>query len=235
MRNMSIEENIKIVQESIRKAAESADRDPRSIKLLAVTKTKPVEMLKEAEEYGVCDFGENRPQEIVAKFPQFESGNIKWHLIGQLQKNKVRHIIDKVCLIHSVDSLELAVEINKRAAAIDKVQDILLQINITGEESKSGIPQGEAENLCRKIAELKNVRIKGLMTISVRGMTYEENYKVFSCLKELAEKIRTQNIDGVLMEELSMGMTHDMDAAIAAGATIVRVGTAIFGARDSIQ
>ncbi len=232
---MSIEENIKLVQENICKAAENAGRDSGSIKLLAVTKTKPIEMLKEAEEYGLCDFGENRPQEIVAKFPHFQDGNIKWHLIGQLQKNKVRHIIDKVCLIHSVDSYELALEINKRAADINKVQDILLQVNITGEESKSGIAKNEAESLCRQIAELKNVRIKGLMTISVLGMAYEENYRVFSELKELADKIKALNIDGVQMHEMSMGMTHDMDAAIAAGATIVRVGTAIFGARDVIQ
>lgn len=235
MRNMSIEENIKLVQDNIRKAAENAGRDPRAVKLLAVTKTKPIEMLKEAEAYGMCDFGENRPQEIVAKHKQFQDGNIKWHLIGQLQKNKVRHIIDKVSLIHSVDSYELALEINKRAAAINKVQDILLQVNITGEESKSGIAKNEAESLCRRIAELKNVSIKGLMTISVLGMTYEENYRVFSQLKELADEIKKLGIDGVVMEELSMGMTHDMDAAIAAGATIVRVGTAIFGARDVVQ
>ncbi len=232
---MSIEKNIQQVKESIRKAAESAGRNPSDIKLLAVTKTKPIEMLKEAKSCGLFEFGENRPQEIVAKFPHFQGGEIKWHLIGQLQKNKVRHIIDKVCLIHSVDSLELALEIDKRAKAIGKVQDILLQINITGEESKSGIAKEEAQMLCRQIAELENVRIKGLMTISVLGMSYEENYSVFSQLKILADKIKALDLDGVFLEELSMGMTHDMDAAIAAGATIVRVGTAIFGARDIIQ
>lgn len=229
---MNIEKNIQSVQESIRKAAESADRNPYDIKLLAVTKTKPIEMLKEAEKCGMCDFGENRPQEIVAKFPHFEGGSVKWHLIGQLQKNKVRHIIDKVCLIHSVDSLELALEINKRAAAIDKIQDILLQINISGEESKSGIAPTDAIGLCRQIAELENIRIKGLMTISVKGLSYEENFKIFSQLRDLAKEIKALDIENVFMDELSMGMTHDLDAAIAAGATIVRVGTAIFGMRE---
>ncbi len=227
---MNIDANIKSVQEKIRIAAENAGRDPREIKLLAVTKTKPIEMLKEAQLYGLCDFGENRPQEIVKKHPEFDD-SIKWHLIGQLQKNKVRHVIDKVCLIHSVDSFDLALEINKRAAAIGKVQDILLQVNISGEESKAGIHPCMVTELCRQISELDNVRIKGLMTISVMGYNFEENYKIFSELKRISKDIEEMSIKNVSMGELSMGMTHDMDAAIAAGATIVRVGTAIFGAR----
>lgn len=228
---MSIADNISSVKAEIEKAAKLCGRNETEIKLVAVTKTKPVQMLKEASSCNVTDFGENKPQEIVAKYPEFEDENITWHLIGNLQKNKVRHIIDKVSLIHSVDSYELAVEINKRAAAICKVQDILIQVNISGEESKSGISPLDAEKLCRQISELENVRIKGLMTISVRGNDYEGNFKIFSQLKELSLKIKELAINNVYMEELSMGMTHDFKEAIAAGATIVRVGTAIFGER----
>lgn len=229
---MSIADNISSVKAEIEKAAKLCGRDVTEIKLVAVTKTKPVQMLKKACLCNVTDFGENKPQEIVAKYPEFENENITWHLIGNLQKNKVRHIIDKVSLIHSVDSYELAVEINKRAAAICKVQDILIQVNISGEESKSGISPVDAEKLCRQISELENVRIKGLMTISVKGNDYEGNFKIFSQLKELSLKIKELAINNVYMDELSMGMTHDFQEAIAAGATIVRVGTAIFGERD---
>ncbi len=228
---MSIADNIKSVKSDIERAAKLSNRDTSAIKLVAVTKTKPIEMLKEAAKAGLFDFGENRPQEIVSKHPEFENDNIKWHLIGQLQKNKVRHIIDKVCLIHSVDSFELALEINKRAAAIGKIQDILIQVNISGEESKSGTNPEDVPLLCEKISELENVHIKGLMTISVRDFTYEQNYELFSRLGALAEKIRNMKIQNVDMQELSMGMTHDYQAAIAAGATIIRVGTAIFGER----
>ncbi|MBQ3573262.1 MAG: YggS family pyridoxal phosphate-dependent enzyme, partial [Clostridia bacterium] len=163
--------------------------------------------------------------------PEFEGDDINWHLIGQLQKNKVRHIIDKVCLIHSVDSFDLALEINKRAAAIGKIQDILIQVNISGEESKSGAIPDDVPLLCEKISELENVRIKGLMTISVRDFSYEQNYELFSQLRALAQDIKNMGIKNVDMQELSMGMTHDYEAAIAAGATIIRVGTAIFGER----
>lgn len=232
---MSIADNIKAVKDDIERAAKLSNRDVTAIKLVAVTKTKPIDMLKEAASAGLLDFGENRPQEIVSKYPEFEGDGIAWHLIGQLQKNKVRHIIDKVCLIHSVDSFELAVEINKRAAAIDKIQDILIQVNISGEESKSGVAPEELSLLCKRISELENVRIKGLMTISVRDFTYQQNYELFSRLGELSEKIKNMKIKNVDMQELSMGMTHDYQAAIVAGATIIRVGTAIFGEREYVN
>ena len=228
---MRIADNIESIKSDIERVAKLSKRDASAIKLVAVTKTKPIDMLKEAAIAGLSDFGENRPQEIVSKYPEFEGDNIKWHLIGQLQKNKVRHIIDKVCLIHSVDSFDLALEINKRAAAIGKIQDILIQVNISGEESKSGAIPADVPLLCEKISELENVHIKGLMTISVRDFTSEQNYELFSRLGELAEKIRNMKIQNVDMQELSMGMTHDYEAAIAAGATIIRVGTAIFGER----
>ena len=229
---MSVAENLAEIRSRIDELARSAGRNPEEVKLIAVSKTKPVSLIKEAVAAGALDLGENKPQEIVSKYPEFEGDGVRWHMIGHLQKNKVRHIIDKAELIHSVDSLALAEEINKRAEAIGKIQKILIQVNVTGEDSKSGVSPGDAAELCREISKLNNVRIMGLMTISVSGYTYEENKSVFDSLAVLAARIDDMKIDNVSMKELSMGMTHDFDAAIAAGATMVRVGTAIFGARD---
>lgn len=229
---MSVAENLSEIRSRIDELARSAGRNPEEVKLIAVSKTKPVSLIKEAVAAGALDLGENKPQEIVSKYPEFEGDNVRWHMIGHLQKNKVRHIIDKAELIHSVDSLALAEEINKRAEAIGKIQKILIQVNVTGEDSKSGVSPDDAAELCREISKLNNVRIMGLMTISVSGYTYEENKSVFDSLAALAARIDDMRIDNVSMKELSMGMTHDFDAAIAAGATMVRVGTAIFGARD---
>lgn len=229
---MSVAENLSEIRSRIDELARSAGRNPEEVKLIAVSKTKPVSLIKEAVAAGALDLGENKPQEIVSKYPEFEGDNVRWHMIGHLQKNKVRHIIDKAELIHSVDSLALAEEINKRAEAIGKIQKILIQVNVTGEDSKSGVSPDDAAELCREISKLNNVRIMGLMTISVSGYTYEENKSVFDSLAALAARIDDMKIDNISMKELSMGMTHDFDAAIAAGATMVRVGTAIFGARD---
>ncbi len=229
---MSIADNIRVIQEKIAAAADLSGRDLSAIKLVAVSKTKPVSMIEEALNCGMTDFGENKPQELAAKFSEFENRQIRWHQIGTLQKNKVRHIIDKAYLIHSVDSFELAAEINKRAAAKDKIQNILIQVNVSGEETKSGVSVKDSTELCKRISELENVAVKGLMTISVRDYTYEQNKKLFMELSHLADKIGALNIDGVEMQELSMGMTHDFEAAIEAGSTIIRVGTAIFGERD---
>lgn len=229
---MSVAENLAEIRSRIDELARSAGRNPEEVKLIAVSKTKPVSLIKEAVAAGALDLGENKPQEIVSKYPEFEGDSVRWHMIGHLQKNKVRHIIDKAELIHSVDSLALAEEINKRAETIGKIQKILIQVNVTGEDSKSGVSPDDAAELCREISKLNNVRIMGLMTISVSGYTYEENKSVFDSLAVLAARIEDMKIDNVSMKELSMGMTHDFDAAIAAGATMVRVGTAIFGARD---
>ena len=229
---LSIAENIKSVLSDIKIAADQAGRNAGDIKLIAVSKTKPYEMIEEAYACGMKDFGENRPQEIAEKYLKSQGKDLNFHMIGHLQKNKVKMIIDKVCLIHSVDNIDLAKEINKRAAMIDKVQDILIQVNVTGEETKSGVGYDAAIDLCREVSLLDNIRIKGLMTISVNGYTYDENKTVFEKLKTLSEEIEKENIKNVTMEELSMGMSHDYDAAIAAGATFVRVGTAIFGERD---
>lgn len=229
---MSILENISQIEQRIASAAEKCGRNPSDIRLIAVTKTKPIEDLKAAAKCGMRHFGENRPQELAAKYPEFTDYGINWHLIGQLQKNKVKYIIDKTALIHSVDSFSLAEEINKRAAKINKIQDILIQINISGEESKSGVTPDDAEALCREISGLENVRIKGLMTISVRGLDYDGNVKIFKALAELSDKLKKLGIENAQFDELSMGMTNDFEAAIEAGSTMVRVGTAIFGARD---
>lgn len=227
----NIAKNLKDVRCRIDKAAKSAGRNPSDVTLIAVSKTRPPECVSEALESGQLDFGENRPQELAQK-AEILPNNIKWHQIGQLQKNKVRHIIDKVCLIHSVDSVGLAAEINKRATAIGKVQQILIQVNISGEETKSGVSPDEVKALCTEISDMKNVRIVGLMTISVKGYDFEQNKALFQKLADLAKEIDDLKIKNVEMRELSMGMSHDYEAAIAAGATMVRVGTAVFGERD---
>ena len=187
-------------------------------------------MINEAIEKGVTDIGENRVQEIMEKYEAVLP--VKWHLIGHLQKNKVKYIIDKVELIHSVDSFELAKEIDKHAKKIDKVQNILLEVNVSGEESKFGIRREEGEELCCRISELENVKIQGLMTIAPFVDDKELLEEVFGGLSQLAEKVREKNIPGVSMDELSMGMTNDFSIAIGKGATMVRVGTGIFGKRD---
>ena len=230
---MGICENYLAVREKVRLAAEQAGRKPEEIKLIAVSKTKPLSMVEEAAACGMTDFGENRPQELAEKYGHYP--NLNWHQIGQLQKNKVKYIIDKAALIHSVDTLSLAEEIEKRAAAIDKIQDILVQVNISGEESKSGVSPTEAPTLCRAISALPHVRIQGLMTISVLGMSDEENFEIFTRLRDLAKEIDALHLEGVSMKELSMGMTHDYIPAIKAGATMIRVGTGIFGAREYIR
>ncbi len=227
---MGVFENIKALNNRIDEICQKCGRNRDEITLIAVTKTKPISLLKEAQQAGEINFGENRPQEIVKKYPELDG--IKWHLIGQLQKNKVKHIIDKTELIHSVDSLSLALEIDKRAGQIDKVQDILIQVNITKEESKSGVYPEDAEAVIREISVLKNVRIKGLMTISKKEFDVESNKNTFRKLRELSEKIDALNIENVSMKELSMGMTNDFEEALSEGATIIRVGTAIFGARE---
>ncbi len=219
---MNIRDNIEAVRENILSAADRSGRDAAEIKLVAVSKTKPVELIREAVDAGIADLGENKVQELTAKYDEIK--NVNWHLIGHLQKNKVKYIAGKTALIHSVDSFELAAEINKRSAAIENVQDVLIQVNVSGEESKFGIRPDELKELLARMSELEYVKVKGLMTISVNGYTPDENRRVFSELKELADENS--------LKELSMGMTHDYIEAIESGATIVRVGTGIFGKRD---
>lgn len=226
-----ISENLEQIRKNIKAAAEEAGRKYEDITLIAVTKTYGTDVMNEAIDLGVTDIGENRVQEVMEKFESVKP--VCWHLIGHLQKNKVKYIIDKVELIHSVDSFDLAKEVDKQAKKHGKVQKILLEVNVSGEESKFGITPDECEALCRRISdEFENVKIKGLMTVAPFTDDEALLVRVFDGMKKLSEDIKAQNIPEVSMDELSMGMTNDYALAIKHGATMVRVGTGIFGKRD---
>lgn len=225
-----IRENLRQVEENIRKACESAGRAREEVTLIAVSKTKPLELIEEAYAIGERNFGENKVQEINAKYPVLPK-DIKWHLIGHLQRNKVKYIIDKVSLIHSVDSVRLAEQIQAEAEKSGNIMNILIQVNVSGEDTKFGIREEETENIVREIAKFPNVHIKGLMTIAPFTDEPETNRKYFKKLKQLSVDIMKKNIDNVSMDCLSMGMTGDYQVAIEEGATLVRVGTGIFGER----
>ncbi|MBE5865984.1 MAG: YggS family pyridoxal phosphate-dependent enzyme [Lachnospiraceae bacterium] len=227
-----ISANMKHVQERIDAACANSGRDTKEVTLIAVSKTKPVEALMEAYEAGARDFGENKVQELLDKIPQLPS-DVRWHMIGHLQRNKVKYIIDKVCLIHSVDSLRLAEEISKEALKHGITANILVEVNVAAEESKFGVSVEEAETLVSDIAKLPGICIKGLMTIAPFVDNEEENREYFRKLKQLSVDIMRKNIDNRNMDkELSMGMTGDYKVAVEEGATYVRVGTGIFGERD---
>ncbi|MFR2773000.1 MAG: YggS family pyridoxal phosphate-dependent enzyme [Clostridium sp.] len=225
-----IKENLEEVREKIRQACQRSGRREEDVTLISVSKTKPVEMLKEAYEAGSRDFGENRVQEIMEKYGQMPE-DVRWHMIGHLQKNKVRQVIDKAVLIHSVDTVELAEQIEKDAAKRDLTVDILLEVNVAEEESKFGFRTEEVEAAVMKIKEFPHVHIKGLMTIAPFVSNSEDNREVFKKLYQLYVDIRSKNIDNVNMSVLSMGMTGDYEVAVEEGATMIRVGTGIFGSR----
>ena len=225
-----IKENLEEVREKIRQACQRSGRREEDVTLISVSKTKPVEMLREAYEAGSRDFGENRVQEIMEKYGQMPE-DVRWHMIGHLQKNKVRQVIDKAVLIHSVDTVELAEQIEKDAAKRDLTVDILLEVNVAEEESKFGFRTEEVEAAVMKIKEFPHVHIKGLMTIAPFVSNSEDNREVFKKLYQLYVDIRSKNIDNVNMSVLSMGMTGDYEVAVEEGATMIRVGTSIFGAR----
>ncbi|MCR5673286.1 MAG: YggS family pyridoxal phosphate-dependent enzyme [Lachnospiraceae bacterium] len=225
-----IKDNLNKVRKNIDEAAAKAGRsDP--VTLIAVSKTKPVEMLREAYDAGVRDFGENKVQEIVDKYPQLPD-DIRWHLIGHLQTNKVKYIIDKVCLIHSVDSYKLAEEISRQAVKHDTTAEILIEVNVAGEDSKFGVSPEDTADLVEKISHLPGIRIRGLMTVAPYVDVPEENRAVFCALRQLLVDIDGKNIDNVSMDCLSMGMSGDYTVAVEEGATFVRVGTSIFGQRE---
>lgn len=227
---MSIKENLDLINEKITIAAEKSGRKREDVLLLAVSKTVDIPRIKEAVDLGLVDLGENKPQEINWKY--FEIENVRWHQIGHLQTNKVKYIIDKVCLIHSVDSLKLAEEISKRAKAKDITMDVLVEINIAGEEAKSGVPLSEAEELAVEISKLDNIRVKGLMTVAPFVENPEDNREYFKQMKKLFVDIKEKNYNNIDMQYLSMGMTNDYEIAVEEGANIVRIGTGLFGARD---
>ena len=216
---------------NINESCNKINRDPNEVTLIAVSKTKPVEMLKEAYDAGARVFGENKVQEIVDKYDQMPS-DVKWHMIGHLQRNKVKYIVDKVAMIHSVDSLRLAETIEKEAAKKAVIVPILIEVNVAQEESKFGLKPEEVLPLIEQIADFSHIRIKGLMTIAPYVDNAEENREIFRELKKLSVDIAAKNINNVTMSVLSMGMTGDYMVAVQEGATMVRVGTGIFGARN---
>ena len=223
-------ENLKEVERRIQAACDRAGRSREEVTLIAVSKTKPVEMLKAVYDAGSRNFGENKVQEMCDKMEVLPS-DIRWHMIGHLQRNKVKYIVDKVYMIHSVDSLRLAEEISKEAGKKGVTVSILIEINAAEEETKFGTTCEEAGRLVEEIAQLPNLSIKGLMTIAPYVENAEENRQYFEKLRQIYVDINRKNIDNVYMAELSMGMTGDYEVAVTEGATYVRVGTGIFGER----
>jgi len=228
---MSIADNLKNIQDRIAAAAKRAGRDPSSIKLVVVTKTVDAERIREAVSAGAAILGENRVQEGKEKIEQLGKA-ASWHLIGRLQSNKAKYAVKLFELIHSVDSLALAQEIDRQAAKIGKVQDVLIEVSIAGEEQKAGVTIDETAALIRDAAKLANISIKGLMTIPPFLANPEEVRPYFRRLRELALIIAGKNLPNVSLQELSMGMSGDFETAVEEGATLVRVGTAIFGKRS---
>ncbi len=226
-----LKENLMEVEKNIALACEKSGRRREDVTLIAVSKTKPVSMLQEIYAEGIRDFGENKVQELAVKYEEMPK-DIRWHMIGHLQRNKVKTVIDKSCLIHSVDSYRLAEEINIQAKKKGIIAPILVEVNIAEEESKFGIHREDAIQLVEEIAKLENISVKGLMTIAPYVENPEENRQYFRNIKQLSVDIAEKNIDNVTMHVLSMGMTGDYMVAIEEGATLVRVGTGIFGARS---
>lgn len=225
-----ITENYDIVCENIGNACSRSGRMRDDVKLIAVSKTKPVSDIEELYGHGVMVFGENKVQELCDKYEALPK-DIEWHMIGHLQRNKVKYIVGKAVLIHSVDSLRLAMQIEAEAAKKNVIANILIEVNVAEEESKFGLKADEALKNITEIAKLPHIRIKGLMTIAPFVENPEDNRKYFKKLKQLAVDIQAKNIDNVDMNELSMGMTGDYMVAVEEGATYVRVGTGIFGER----
>ncbi len=226
-----IRENLVSVQKNIEKSCERAGRNAEDVRLIAVSKIKPVEALKEAYEAGCRDFGENKVQELTEKYEELPK-DIRWHMIGHLQRNKVKYLVGRVYMIHSVDSVKLAEEISREAVKKNVTVPILVEVNVAGEESKFGTSVREAEMLVREIAALPGISVRGLMTIAPYVEKAEDNRQYFVNLRQLSVDIKKKNIDNVCMDVLSMGMTGDYTVAVEEGATYVRVGTGIFGERD---
>ncbi|WP_027307386.1 YggS family pyridoxal phosphate-dependent enzyme [Caloramator sp. ALD01] len=225
---MGIADNISYINEKIKSVCELCGRDSSDIILVGVSKTHSVEKLIEAKNVGLYVFGESKVQEFIKKYEEVK--DVRWHFIGHLQKNKVKYIIDKVELIHSLDDYELALEVNKRAEKINKIMDVLIQVNIGKEETKYGVYEEELFDFCKRISGLKNIRIKGLMCIPPNEDIDKTRY-YFKRMKFLYEEVKKLKYDNFDIQYLSMGMTDDFDIAIEEGANIIRVGTGIFGER----
>lgn len=224
-------DNLKDVEARVQAACDRAGRDRSEVTLIAVSKTKPLEDLQIIYDAGTREFGENKVQELTGKIEALPK-DINWHLIGHLQRNKVKYIVKDVALIHSVDSYRLAEEINIQAKKNNVVVPILIEVNVAEEATKFGVKLNEVKQLCEEISTLENVKINGLMTIAPNVVVPEDNREIFHKIRDLSVDIANENIDNVNMNILSMGMTNDFEVAIEEGATHVRVGTAIFGERN---
>ncbi len=229
---MSIKENLEQIEKRIDQACARVNRSSDEILLVNVSKTKPNEIVIEGYEAGMRVFGENKVQEIRDKYESINYPDIKWHMIGHLQRNKVKYIVEKVDYIHSVDSMRLAETIHKEAMKKNVIVNILIQVNVAKETSKFGLETDQVMSLIKEISTLSGVRIKGLMTIAPFVDQAEDNRPIFKALRQLSVDIKDQNIDNVGMDVLSMGMTNDFEVAIEEGATMIRIGTALFGERN---
>lgn len=224
-----IQDNIRNIYSNIEIAAKKSGRNISDITLIGVTKNVDKTRVKELMGLGINNIGENRVQELISKYPHVNNNSLKWHFIGNLQTNKVKYIIDKVSLIHSVNSVRLANEINKQALKIGKKQDILLEVNIAGEKSKMGVPTEDIDNLVKHISTLPNIVLKGLMAIAPFVDNPRNNKIYYENLKEIFIDINRKKNDNIDMKFLSMGMTNDYEVAIEEGANMIRIGTGIFG------
>lgn len=228
---MSIKENLIDTYKTIEESAKKASRNKEDITLIAVSKTKPIEMLEEAYGAGIREFGENKVQELTDKYEKLPK-DIHWHMIGHLQTNKVKYIVDKAYLIHSVDSIKLAKEISKEAVKKNVVSNVLIEVNMAEEESKFGVSKDDTLPLIEEIAKLPGIKVRGLMTVAPYVEDAEENRLIFCKIRQLFIDIKEKNIDNVSMDFMSMGMSGDYSVAVEEGATHVRVGTKIFGERE---
>lgn len=226
-----MKENLEVIHKRIEEAAKRAGRNPEDVQLIAVSKTYPASDIEKAMSLGCTDFGENKVQELTQKIEAIEK-DVNWHLIGHLQTNKVKYIIGKTKLIHSVDSLRLAEEIEKQSAKHNVVTKILIEVNVGEEESKDGIYVNDVMPLVAEISKLPHVKVEGLMTVAPFVEDAEENRPIFRKLYDLSVDIQKQKFDNISMNVLSMGMSNDYEVAVEEGATHVRIGTAIFGYRD---
>jgi len=229
---MNIKENIDNILNRVVLAAQKAGRNPEDITVIAVSKTVDAAKAKEAVEVGLVNLGENRVQEFVNKYEQLNNLDIKWHMIGHLQKNKVKYIVDKAELIHSVESLDLAKEIDKRAKQHEIISKVLIELNIGEEDSKFGLNAENVYDFVKSIEQFDNIMVSGLMTVAPNCENPEEIRWIFKKMKEIFDNISRMKLKNMDMKYLSMGMTNDFEIAIEEGSNIVRIGTAIFGSRN---
>lgn len=228
---MNIKENIDGILEKIELTCKKTGRDSKDITVIAVSKTVDSDRAKEAVEAGIVNLGENRVQELIKKYDELNHTDVKWHMIGHLQKNKVKYIIDKTALIHSVESIDLAEEINKRAKKDNLIVNVLIELNIGEEESKFGINEENIYGFIKEMEKFENIKVLGLMTVAPFCENPEDVRWVFKKMKNIYDKVSTMNIKNAEIKYLSMGMTNDYEIAIEEGSNIIRIGTAIFGAR----